>query len=69
MQKTSKCQKYITFILKTKDHTKDPSSFPKRRLQVRKKTMGILKKIKILKILPKLQVIQPYSTFKMWNWN
>jgi hypothetical protein len=43
MRKSSKCQKYITVVSKTEEKKKDASSFPKRRLQVHQKMVGILK--------------------------
>jgi hypothetical protein len=46
--------------MKIKRLEKDPFSFPKRRFQLRQKTMGIPKKLKIPKNPFKLQVIQPY---------
>jgi hypothetical protein len=53
-------------IQKQRSAKKTPLSFPKRRLQVNQKTVGILKRMKIPKNLPKLQVIQPYPTFRTW---
>jgi hypothetical protein len=41
--KNSKVPKYITIKSKTKIHQKDPLSFTKRRLQIHKKMVGILK--------------------------
>jgi hypothetical protein len=66
--KNSKVPKYIIVISKNKDvPKKNPLRFPKRRFQVRQKIVEIFKKMKILKNLPKLQIIQPYLTFKTWN--
>jgi hypothetical protein len=45
MRRTSKCKNYILVISKTKIK-KDPLSFPKGRFKVRKKMVGILKKMK-----------------------
>ncbi len=44
--KNFKVQKLHSSHIQNKDKKKDPLSFPKGRFQVRKKTVGILKKMK-----------------------
>ncbi len=39
----------------------------KGRLETHKKIVGILRKMKIRRNSPKLQVMQPYPTFRIWN--
>ncbi len=58
--KSFKVQKLLYSCIKNKNQPKDPSSFPKKRLQANKKMVRVLKKIKIPRNLPKFQVIQPY---------
>ncbi len=62
MRKAPKCQNTIQLSQKQRSEKKDPLSFPKSRLQVHQKMVGILKKMKIPRNLPKFQVIQPYLT-------
>jgi hypothetical protein len=63
--KSFKVQKIHYSCIKNKDKKKNPLSFPKKRLQARKKMVGILKKMKILRNLLKLHITQPYPTFKI----
>jgi len=53
--------------MKNKDKKKDPSNPLKGKLETYKKTVGVLRKMKIRRNPPKLQVTQPYPTSKIWN--
>jgi hypothetical protein len=66
IRKNPKCQNTLQ-LSQNIDLPKDPLSFPKRRLQVHFKMVGILEKMKILINLLKLLVIQPYPTSRTWN--
>jgi hypothetical protein len=60
--KSSKVLNYIITMPQNKKIAKKyPLNFPKKKLQVYQKTMGILKNP------PKLQVIQPYPPSRTWN--
>jgi uncharacterized protein YpiB (UPF0302 family) len=67
IRKSSKCQNTLQ-LSQNIDLPKDPLNFPKKKLQVHQKTVGILEKMKILINLLKLLVIQPHPTSKTWNW-
>jgi hypothetical protein len=53
--------------MRNKDKKRNPSNLLKGRLETHKKTMGILRKMKIHRNPPKLQVTQPYPTSRIWN--
>jgi hypothetical protein len=67
--KNFKVQKYIIIIHKTKIKKKTPQAFPRENFSFVKKRWGFLKKMNIFRNPPRLQVIQPYPTFRIWNEN
>jgi len=60
-------QKLHYSCMRNKDQKKYPSNLLKGRLETHKKIVGVLRKMKIRKNPPKLQVTQPYPTSRIWN--
>jgi hypothetical protein len=67
MQKTPKVPKIHYNRIEIKNPPKKPLQLPQEKISSPSKNSGDLKKMKIPRNFPKLQVIQPYPTSKTWN--